>query len=544
LQVAKPAQGLEPRLVKRRESNFGQNATLRVKQRTPSPPPATIPPIDYSNELTKIEEYQDHRSIGVQANINVDFFSENRNRYKSLFRKTKTNDEIAIAIVVEENNGKITNVTQTDPELEENNVLVKTRIPTQKATRKFKFIPNTNENDFKSASENNILVSQHRDQADQLATTGSVKLETVEGEEQLKIDLILTNDSLNELAIKKIQENEMVSLKDAEKNKSRYKSGTLFAKTETAKNEVVDKASTIGIYAKDDLVLKPASDEKRATIGEFKKINYSSQKNVNARSKQAELKDMQKKIEGIMDMLKEERMKKDIMEEVENTAAENEETKEEAVNPTQNFQKSFNKISTVLGNNIGFAVAGGIFDIHLKRNSSLPCQNVKTYTTAFDYQKELVLPVYTGERPLTRYCESLGKVYITKLPRVKAGEILIEVTLYVDADEKLSITALDVDSKKTLPIRLELNPTYKSRDVESIMDAIKYKKEDTQLVKLIKELKTMIRDIRVKYDDFEVREEMNYFLNKLTKTEMVDKESVEALIDEFYKKMLELDIKL
>ncbi len=544
MQVAKPAQGLEPRLVKRRESNFGQNATLRVKQRTPSPPPATIPPIDYSNELTKIEEYQDHRSIGVQANINVDFFSENRNRYKSLFRKTKTNDEIAIAIVVEENNGKITNVTQTDPELEENNVLVKTRIPTQKATRKFKFIPNTNENDFKSASENNILVSQHRDQADQLATTGSVKLETVEGEEQLKIDLILTNDSLNELAIKKIQENEMVSLKDAEKNKSRYKSGTLFAKTETAKNEVVDKASTIGIYAKDDLVLKPASDEKRATIGEFKKINYSSQKNVNARSKQAELKDMQKKIEGIMDMLKEERMKKDIMEEVENTAAENEETKEEAVNPTQNFQKSFNKISTVLGNNIGFAVAGGIFDIHLKRNSSLPCQNVKTYTTAFDYQKELVLPVYTGERPLTRYCESLGKVYITKLPRVKAGEILIEVTLYVDADEKLSITALDVDSKKTLPIRLELNPTYKSRDVESIMDAIKYKKEDTQLVKLIKELKTMIRDIRVKYDDFEVREEMNYFLNKLTKTEMVDKESVEALIDEFYKKMLELDIKL
>jgi molecular chaperone DnaK (HSP70) len=202
---------------------------------------------------------------------------------------------------------------------------------------------------------------------------------------------------------------------------------------------------------------------------------------------------MHEKIDNIMKMMK---VKPPKIEDVEKSVGEEVPTAVvEETNPAQNFEKSFDKISTLLGNNIGFSVAGGLFDIHLKRNSALPCKNVKSYTTAFDYQRELVLPLFTGERPLTRYCGSLGKV-----------------------------------NKRPLPIQLELNPTYVSKDVDMIVDAMRHKKQDTELVKLIKELKTMIRDIRVRYDDFEVREAMNSFLDRLTKMENLDKESVEALI--------------
>jgi hypothetical protein len=114
----------------------------------------------------------------------------------------------------------------------------------------------------------------------------------------------------------------------------------------------------------------------------------------------------------------------------------------------------------------------------------------------------------------------------------------------VDEDEKLSLTAMDTSTKKPLPIQLELNPTFKSRDADMLMDALVNKKQDAKLVSLIKEFKSIIRDIRVRYDDFEIREEMNAYLNRMTKMEDVTQESIEKLTEQFYKRLIELGIKL
>jgi hypothetical protein len=184
---------------------------------------------------------------------------------------------------------------------------------------------------------------------------------------------------------------------------------------------------------------------------------------------------------------------------------EEEEEENEVDDLGDRIDTQMNSVSTLLGQSIGFAVAGGLFDIHLPRNTQLPTKVSKIYTTAFDYQKEIMLPIYVGERPLIKHCEALGKVRVKQMPACKAGELQIELTLNVDVDEKLSCTAMDLTNKKQLPIDLEFNLTYSARGaVDQILDAMKFKQEDEELVEMAKEFKILIRDVRVKYSGYEV----------------------------------------
>jgi molecular chaperone DnaK (HSP70) len=77
-----------------------------------------------------------------------------------------------------------------------------------------------------------------------------------------------------------------------------------------------------------------------------------------------------------------------------------------------------------------------------------------------------------GERPLIRYCESLGQVKVKNIPRVKAGEISIELNIVADEDEKLTITAIESKNKKNLPVEFEFNEVYVSKGVQMLIDAV------------------------------------------------------------------------
>jgi hypothetical protein len=54
---------------------------------------------------------------------------------------------------------KSTEVISTEEKTSSENVVRTTRMPTQKVTRKFKFISNANENELKSASESNLSLA-------------------------------------------------------------------------------------------------------------------------------------------------------------------------------------------------------------------------------------------------------------------------------------------------------------------------------------------------------------------------------------------------
>ena len=159
-----------------------------------------------------------------------------------------------------------------------------------------------------------------------------------------------------------------------------------------------------------------------------------------------------------------------------------------------------------------------MFDIHLKRTTELPCKFTKSYITAFDYQTELLFPIFMGERPMVRYCESLGQVKVKNIPKAKAGELNIEISLIIDQDENLFVTAMDTKHKKNLPIEFHFQSVYESKGIQMILDAIKFKVPDNECEKKVKEFKTIIREVRTRYDNHLIREEMNALLDTLNKS--------------------------
>ena len=203
-------------------------------------------------------------------------------------------------------------------------------------------------------------------------------------------------------------------------------------------------------------------------------------------------------------------------------------------------------VTTNLNHNIGFAIAGGIFDIHLKRNETLPCKHSKSYITAFDFQTELLFPMYMGERPLIRYCESLGQVKVKSIPRVKAGEISIELNIVADEDEKLTITAIESKNKKNLPVEFEFNEVYVSKGVQMLIDAVKFKAQDAECEKKVADFKSKIKDVRIKYKrDYHIREEMNAYMSRLNKLkDEMSVETINSLFNDLKKKLVQLKVKV
>ena len=48
------------------------------------------------------------------------------------------------------------------------------------------------------------------------------------------------------------------------------------------------------------------------------------------------------------------------------------------------------------------------------------------YTTVRDNQTSVSLRIFSGERPICRYCDFLGQLVIPNLPKKLAGEVSIE----------------------------------------------------------------------------------------------------------------------
>ena len=126
-----------------------------------------------------------------------------------------------------------------------------------------------------------------------------------------------------------------------------------------------------------------------------------------------------------------------------------------------------------------------------------------------------------------------------------AGKISIELTLYVDEDEKLTVSATENKHNRALPVEFEFNETYESKGVQLLLDAIRFIHEDAEYQKRVTNFKNMVKDVRVKYKhDYLIREEMNVFMSQLNKfKEEIDLQSMALTINQLEERIRELKLK-
>jgi len=178
-------------------------------------------------------------------------------------------------------------------------------------------------------------------------------------------------------------------------------------------------------------------------------------------------------------------------------------------------------LESTLSSNLGTGDYRGIFFKHLRRGATLPCSETTVSTTIYDNQESLLIEIYQGERPLTRYCSLLGSLNVNDLPLDKAEKVVIEVTLSIDKDEILTVKAKELKTDKKLSVVIEKGKM--NANVENmVIEAIENKTKDELLVKKLNEIDNLIEVIRKKFQNKsrKITDKMNEVIDQISEQEM------------------------
>jgi len=128
---------------------------------------------------------------------------------------------------------------------------------------------------------------------------------------------------------------------------------------------------------------------------------------------------------------------------------------------------------------LGIETMGGIMDVIIPKNTTIPKREKKVYSTAADNQPSVLVEVYQGERPMSRDNKKIGEFHLDGLPPAPRGVPQIEVTFDIDANGILNVSAKDLGTGKEKQIRIENSSGMNKDEIERMKrDADSHADED------------------------------------------------------------------
>jgi molecular chaperone DnaK len=128
---------------------------------------------------------------------------------------------------------------------------------------------------------------------------------------------------------------------------------------------------------------------------------------------------------------------------------------------------------------LGVETLGGIMDILIERNTTIPTKKSRIYTTAQDNQTQVDIHVLQGERPRAADNRSLGRFHLVGIPPAPRGVPQIEVTFDIDANGILNVTAKDLATGKQQAITITGSGNLSREEIERMVaEAQRYAEED------------------------------------------------------------------
>ncbi|MFW6038802.1 MAG: molecular chaperone DnaK [Candidatus Saliniplasma sp.] len=137
---------------------------------------------------------------------------------------------------------------------------------------------------------------------------------------------------------------------------------------------------------------------------------------------------------------------------------------------------------------LGVETLGGVTTQLIERNTTIPTEESKIFTTAQDNQTTVEIHVVQGERAMAKDNHSLGRFTLTGIPPSPKGIPQIEVTFQMDENGILNVSAEDKASGKEESITVESTSQLSEDEIERM------KREAEQHAEEDKEKKEEIRD--------------------------------------------------
>jgi hypothetical protein len=115
-------------------------------------------------------------------------------------------------------------------------------------------------------------------------------------------------------------------------------------------------------------------------------------------------------------------------------------------------------------------VAGGLAEPVIGRNTPVPIEQTRTFTTARDGQESVVIRVYQGESREAKENELLGQFEFSNFQRGARGEVEIDVTFEINTDGIVNVTASDKRTGQQASTRITLSSGLSEREIKNIID--------------------------------------------------------------------------
>jgi molecular chaperone DnaK len=128
---------------------------------------------------------------------------------------------------------------------------------------------------------------------------------------------------------------------------------------------------------------------------------------------------------------------------------------------------------------LGIEVKGGIFERLIDKNTTIPTEESKIFTTAADNQTSVNIRVFQGEREIAEENELLGAFQLTGIPPAPAGTPQIEVTFNIDENGIVNVEAEDKGSGNAEDITIEGGVGLSDEEIEEMQqEAEEHAEED------------------------------------------------------------------
>jgi molecular chaperone DnaK len=160
----------------------------------------------------------------------------------------------------------------------------------------------------------------------------------------------------------------------------------------------------------------------------------------------------------------------------------------------------------------GIETMGGVMTKIIEANTTIPIKKQQTFSTAVDNQPTVDIHVLQGERPMANDNRSLGRFFLEGITPAPRGVPQIEVTIDIDVNGILHVTAKDQASGKENKIRIEGGSSLSTEEIERMkleaQENLEKDKQTQQRVELFNQCDSQI---------FNTKKNMEEWKDKFTK---------------------------
>jgi len=114
-------------------------------------------------------------------------------------------------------------------------------------------------------------------------------------------------------------------------------------------------------------------------------------------------------------------------------------------------------------------VAGGLAETVIERNTPVPIEQTRAFTTYQDYQEAVTIRVYQGESRKADENELLGQFEFGPLEKAPRGQAKIDVTFSINSDGIVNVTARDRDSGRHASTTITLSSGLSAQELDTIV---------------------------------------------------------------------------